>query len=83
MPLKGKNTFEELVNSIYLTHCVLQGNAIKAINYNLTVRNWLIGCYIIEYEQNGDDRAKYGTKRTIEHLAYAVSRIGKQHERAS
>ena len=24
------------------------------------VRNWLIGCYIIEFEQNGEDRAKYG-----------------------
>lgn len=56
-----KNNFEELVNSIYQTHCILQENAAKAINYNLTVRNWLIGCYIIEFEQNGEDRAKYGT----------------------
>ena len=56
-----KNDFEELVDSIYQTHCVLQENAAKAINYNLTVRNWLIGCYIIEFEQNGEDRAKYGT----------------------
>ena len=56
-----KNSFEELVNSIYQTHRVLQENAAKAINYNLTVRNWLIGCYIIEFEQNGEDRAKYGT----------------------
>lgn len=61
MSLKEKNNFEELVNSIYQTHCILQENAAKAINYNLTVRNWLIGCYIIEYEQNGDDKAKYGT----------------------
>jgi len=52
--------FEELVGSIYQTHCILQENAAKAINYNLTVRNWLIGCYIVEYEQNGKDRAKYG-----------------------
>ena len=55
-----KNNFEELVDNIYQTHCVLQENAAKAINYNLTVRNWLIGCYIIEFEQNGEDRAKYG-----------------------
>ena len=60
MPLIKKNNFEELVNSIYQTHCVLQENVAKAINYNLTVRNWLIGCYIIEFEQNGEDRAKYG-----------------------
>jgi len=61
MPFIRKNNFEELVNSIYQTHCILQENAAKAINYNLTVRNWLIGCYIIEFEQNGEDQAKYGT----------------------
>ena len=55
-----KHNFEELVNSIYQTHCFLQENAVNAINYNLTVRNWLIGCYIVEYEQDGQDRAKYG-----------------------
>lgn len=24
------------------------------------MRNWLIGFYIVEFEQNGEDRAKYG-----------------------
>ena len=28
----------------------------------LTLRNWLIGCYITEYELNGKDRAQYGEK---------------------
>ena len=55
-----KNSFEELVNSIYQTHCVLQENAIRNVNLNLTIRNWLIGHYIVEYEQDGQDRAKYG-----------------------
>jgi hypothetical protein len=27
-----------------------------------TLRNWLIGCYIVEYEQGGRDRAKYGDR---------------------
>jgi len=26
----------------------------------MTIRNWLIGCYIVEFEQHGEDRAKYG-----------------------
>jgi len=26
----------------------------------LTIRNWLIGFYIVEFEQNGKDRAEYG-----------------------
>jgi len=83
MSLKVKNNFEKLVNSIYQTHCVLQENAAKAINYNLTVRNWLIGCYIIEYEQNGDDRAKYGTS-LLEEIAKKLKNKGLKglHRRA-
>jgi hypothetical protein len=26
----------------------------------MTIRNWLIGYYIVEFEQNGKDRAEYG-----------------------
>ncbi len=54
--------FEHLINLIDKTHNVLQINAIKAVNRNLTIRNWLIGFYIKEFEQNGEDRAKYGEK---------------------
>ena len=75
MPKKSKNDFDELVNSIYQTHCVLQENAAKAINYNLTVRNWLIGCYIVEFEQNGEDRAKYGTS-LLEEIANKLKNKG-------
>ncbi len=32
----------------------------RAVNISLTLRNWMIGCYIREYEQNGADRAQYG-----------------------
>ena len=35
--------------------------ASRAVNASLTLRNWAIGCYIVEYEQNGADRANYGT----------------------
>lgn len=34
----------------------------SAVNQSLTIRNWLFGLYIVEYEQNGDDRAKYGAE---------------------
>lgn len=30
------------------------------VNLGHTLRNWLFGFYIVEYEQNGEDRAKYG-----------------------
>ena len=78
-----KNNFEELVNSIYQTHCILQENAAKAINYNLTVRNWLIGCHIVEFEQNGEDKAKYGTG-LLEEIANKLKNKGLKglHRRA-
>jgi len=52
--------FERLVVSIRDVHDALSGHASKAVNISLTVRNWLIGCYIAEYELHGADRAKYG-----------------------
>lgn len=39
-----------------------------AINSSLTLRNWIIGAYIVEYEQNGEDRAEYG-KYLLQNIA--------------
>ena len=52
--------FNLLLNSIKSIHQQLQDSAAKAVNKLLTLRNWLIGYYIVEYEQNGEDRAQYG-----------------------
>lgn len=52
--------FEQLATIIENTHLQLQQNAVKAVNQCQTVRNWLMGFYIVEFEQNGEDRAKYG-----------------------
>lgn len=54
--------FDRLINSIQSTHEELQLSAIKAVNQSLTLRNWLIGLYIVEFEQNGEDRARYGDR---------------------
>ena len=54
--------FPQLSNNIQLTHNLLQNNAMRAINQNITARNWLVGYWIVEFEQNGEDRAKYGDK---------------------
>ena len=52
--------FEQLATIITDTHQQLQQSAVKAVNQCQTMRNWLIGFYIVEFEQNGEDRAKYG-----------------------
>lgn len=60
--------FNLLLDNIKSIHLQLQSSAAKAVNKLLTIRNWLIGYYIVEYEQNGEDKAKYGEK-LLEQLA--------------
>jgi hypothetical protein len=58
---KNKNVdFESLVKHIQNTSEALQQDARLVINRNVTTRAWLTGFYIVEYEQHGNDRAKYG-----------------------
>ena len=57
--------FNQLENSINSLNTVFEENTAKAINRNITARNWLIGFYIVNYEQNGKDRAKYGEKTLL------------------
>lgn len=52
------------------------GNAAKsAVNQLLTLRNWAIGYYIVEYEQDGSDRAEYGS-RLLRNLECEISEKG-------
>src|SRR3954454_7125064 len=57
-----------LVTAIGQAHQTAQSHAVQAINVALTLRNWLIGYHLFEYEQNGSDRAKYG-ERLLDNLA--------------
>lgn len=54
------DNINQLIISIQQLHFQLQISAVNAVNQMLTIRNWLIGFYIVEYEQNGKDRAEYG-----------------------
>jgi predicted nuclease of restriction endonuclease-like (RecB) superfamily len=67
--------FESLVGRINLIQDALQAQAAHAVNLSLTARNWLVGYYIVEYEQHGEDRAKYGEK-LINRLAEKLNRRG-------
>jgi len=62
MQKKSHLTFVNLVDSIRKTHDLLSQQTHRAINIGLTLRNWIIGYYIREYEQKGEDRAQYGRK---------------------
>ncbi len=52
--------FQNLVDILAETHKSLQGQALRSIDHSLTIRNWMFGRYIVEYEQKGRDRAQYG-----------------------
>ena len=60
--------FAGLIDSIQQAHGEFSAQAGKAVNVCLTLRNWLIGCYITEYELHGADRAEYG-QHLIEDLS--------------
>ena len=55
-------TLSTLAEAIHRIDGELSTQASRAVNVSLTLRNWLIGCYIAEYELNGEDRAVYGEK---------------------
>lgn len=76
--------FNRLVTSIEQIHYGFKQNAVKAVNTALTLRNWVIGYYIVEFEQNGEDRAKYGDS-LFKNLAdkIAVKGLGETNLRLS
>lgn len=67
-----KNNFEALAQNVSLIHEATSTAAKGAVNQLLTVRNWIIGYYIVEYEQHGNDRAAYGTN-LLQSLAESIS----------
>lgn len=72
---KSPSQFTELLSTIQLVDRRLASHASQAVNISLTVRNWLIGFYIVEFEQNGRDRAEYG-ERLMSKLAAALKKQG-------
>ena len=60
--------FNTLVRVIADVHNRSKSYAARKINVALTWRNWLIGAYIFEFEQSGEDRAAYG-ERLVQKLA--------------
>jgi len=71
-----------LVAAVLSVHERCAAQASRAVNINLTLRNWLIGAYLHEYELRGADRARYGDglfSELADHLSKAkVSNCGKR-----
>ena len=71
----ARPTFASLVSSIRSVDDQLAAQAGRAVNLALTLRNWLIGGHIAEYELKGADRARYG-ERLLSRLSARLSAQG-------
>ena len=67
--------YEAIVHQIAAIDTLARAEAVSTVNYLLTLRNWLIGAYIVEFEQQGEDRAAYG-ERLVPRLASDLRRKG-------
>lgn len=68
-------SFDHLSHLVTELHNTAYTASIKAVNRFATVRNYVIGFYIVEYEQHGSDRAKYGEK-LLQRLTEKVNKRG-------
>ena len=71
----GGDDFSGLIQSLTHVHEHLKFQAAKAVNVNLTLRNWIFGWRIKEYELKGRDRAKYG-ERLFAAIAEKLTGLG-------
>lgn len=53
-------SFEGLTGAILKTNDYFLKQVQKQVNASMTLRNWIIGYCLYEYEQKGQDRAEYG-----------------------
>jgi predicted nuclease of restriction endonuclease-like (RecB) superfamily len=67
-------TIDNLVSKIDDAHNTIQSQVVQSVSSGLTLRNWIIGYYIVEYEQNGQDKATYGAN-LIQNLSNKLSHI--------
>jgi len=57
----GKNKYNNLLRDIGQTIETARQNTFKTINTELVKANWEIGRHIVEFEQQGNERAEYGS----------------------
>jgi len=69
--------YQKLVDSIGNTIESARQRAIQAVNNELLRANWEIGKYIVEYEQDGKEKAEYGSSLLTNLSKDLKSRFGK------
>jgi predicted nuclease of restriction endonuclease-like (RecB) superfamily len=67
-----RHDYGQLLNRISQRYIKGQSTAIQAVNESIIDTNWDIGKYIVEFEQEGSPRAKYG-KNLLDNLSKDLS----------
>ena len=62
MQVAEQSSYKELIETIGRALNEGRNKAIQAVNLALVKTNWQIGRYIVEYEQQGKERAEYGAE---------------------
>lgn len=79
MNIDNRNTddYLKLIDSIGITIETARHRAVQAVNNELLNANWAVGKYIIEFEQNGNVKADYGSSLLTNLSKDLKSRFGK------
>ncbi|WP_293298861.1 PDDEXK nuclease domain-containing protein [Pedobacter sp. UBA4863] len=79
----ANSEYQQLIGQISTTYNEGRNRAAQAVNTQLVETYWAIGRYIVEFEQGGSNKAKYG-KSLINHLAEDLSTMhGKGFSRSN
>ncbi len=71
---KLPDNYQNLISQISETYALGQRKAISAVNSNMVETYWKIGQHIIEFEQGGKTKAKYG-KALLANLSKDLTRV--------
>lgn len=66
--LKKNTTYQQLIATIDKVYQQAKNNIVSAVNTEMLHAYWMIGQYIVEFEQGGQVKAVYG-KRLLENLS--------------
>jgi hypothetical protein len=79
----ANSNYQNLVTQISEMYAHGYAKAVAAVNSNMVETNWKIGQYIVEFEQGGSFKAKYGNA-LLENLAKDLTRLhGKGFSRSN
>ena len=81
--MKVQSTYQALLDQIRQTYSNGQASAIRAARRQMVLTYWAIGKHIVEFEQGGNEKAKYGSK-ILERLSRDLSdQLGKGFSRTN